>query len=299
MQYDDIVSQCSPGALQHPSRLAPPDTQSHFVGNYLNVRRSPVQNAPSTPNFQHRHSFGTSFTDPDEIAVSTRLHDEVVLPNRIPTSPRIDRLSESNVAEIMETEGSANARSGKRWKAAHRAVERRYRSNLNLKIIKLGQCIPAIRHQVVGIDDLENADECRTIPKSKLQKGHVLSKAVDYIQSLQQLVSDLEAEKRQLENKVESLRMMVGQDCEVPSDMAPFSQKPGMPERPVDPAIPLGSRLKKGSSKAVKSELGTEFEAQPPIPPRPNGFSFVAENPSLSLKRPRIARGDISRLSSG
>lgn len=98
--------------------------------------------------------------------------------------------------------------SGKRWKAAHRAVERRYRSNLNLKIVKLARCIPEIHNQAVIEEEMNQASgDRRYFPKAKLQKGHVLSEAVNHIEALHRRVTQLEAEKARLDNTVKTLQM--------------------------------------------------------------------------------------------
>jgi len=301
-QNDRVFGPSNPGAAYHPSRITPTGNQSPFTMSYSNVRPPSCQNAPSTTTCQHRQSFIADYPAPKRIAVPTVQVASTVLTNPIAPSPKPDILSESNGREIAENEHSANSRSGKRWKAAHRAVERRYRSNLNLKIIKLGQCIPAIRSHVVGIDDLEDAEDCPSTPKAKLQKGHVLSKAVDYIQSLQQLVSELKADKRQLENRVESLHMLVEEDYQAPSEMTQCSHVREVPMRLAERQIPLGSRSIKGSSVALKKEVGTQIpslEGQNSLSPTQNGFSFVSENPSLTSKRPRHAKGAVSRQPPG
>lgn len=299
-QYDDIVGQPSPGATHHPVRIARPENQSIFVTGYPNARRSSWQNAPATSHCQQRQSVVADYSEPDNITVPTEHGTSTTLMSPISHSSKADSSSERNAREMVADGDSANLRSGKRWKAAHRAVERRYRSNLNLKIIKLGQCIPEIRGQVIGIDDLENVEDCRTTSKAKLQKGHVLSKAVDYIQSLQQLVSELEVEKRQLENRVESLHMMVDGDHQAPSEMNQRSNAPEASRHLLEPQISSRGRPKKDLSiplKQVEPQTSSS-EASNPLSPFQNGFSFVSENPSLTSKRPRVARGGVPRLSS-
>lgn len=197
----------------------------------------------------------------------------------------------------MQDGDSANMRSGKRWKAAHRAVERRYRSNLNLKIIKLGQCIPAIRSQVGGMDDVEESQDGRTTAKAKLQKGHVLSEAVDYIQSLQQLVSDLETENKQLGNKVDELHLLV-EDHHGPPEAHHVNWSPETPSRSLDPHPTMESESNKFSGMQ-RNGLGREMpslEAQNALATDQSGFSFVSVNPSVASKRPRGGKGASSRV---
>jgi Helix-loop-helix DNA-binding domain len=297
IQYDETVCQPSPIAVHSPSRIAQVDQQSPFMAGYPNIRRSTSQQAQSTSDCQQRATFVEHYPHPQDITVPID-QDPIMCPtSRLSPSPKADPSAESNAMEEIENEDSANSRSGKRWKAAHRAVERRYRSNLNLKIIKLGQCIPAIRSQVTGIDNL---DDCQTASKTKLQKGHVLSKAVDYIQSLQQVVSDLEADKKELENRVETLHMMVDEH-HAPTAMLQSSQSPELSRRSPELLDSLGSSPRKGSGVAMKNavERRLSSEAQKPLSRNSNGFSFVSENPSLTSKRPRAAKGVGPRPSSG
>jgi Helix-loop-helix DNA-binding domain len=297
MQYDETVCQPSPIAVHSPSRIAQVDQQSPFMAGYPNIRRPTSQQAQSTSDGQQRGTFVENYPHPQEVTGPID-EDPITYPTgRLSPSPKADPSAESNAMEEIENEDSANSRSGKRWKAAHRAVERRYRSNLNLKIIKLGQCIPAIRSQVTGIDTL---DGCQTNSKTKLQKGHVLSKAVDYIQSLQQVVSDLEADKKELENRVEALHVMVD-EYHAPTAMVQASQSAGLSKQSPEPLNSLGSSPRKGSSVAMKNadERRLSSEAQNPLLRNANGFSFVSENPSLTSKRPRVAKGVGPRPSSG
>lgn len=302
MQYDESICQSSRSAVHHPLHIARPELQSPFLSNFPLERRSSCQETPSSMNCRQVHPFINNYPHPHEITLPEERNISTVPIDAASPSCKVGPSSVSTTDEIADNEHSANSRSGKRWKAAHRAVERRYRSNLNLKIIKLGQCIPAIRSQVAGIDDLEHAEDCPTTPKSKLQKGHVLSKAVDYIQSLQQLVSDLEADKRQLENTIESLHMMVGEDNQAPSEMNQFDLAPDMSRRVSEPQMLLERRPKEETSVFLKSEEGTEClspQARYTISPRHNGFSFVSEDPSLASKRPKFARSGHSKLPSG
>jgi Helix-loop-helix DNA-binding domain len=301
VQYEETICPTGPGPIHPPIRIAGPDMQSPYLNGFPHDRRSSCHETPSISTRQQSLSVAPDFPASDRF----RLHPEqgtiTVVTNHASPSCTAEPLSESNAGETAENEDSATSRSGKRWKAAHRAVERRYRSNLNLKIIKLGQCIPAIRNQVVGIDDLDKAEDCRATAKSKLQKGHVLSKAVDYIQSLQQHVSELEAEKRQLENRVESLNMIIEEDYQAAADMPQRRPIPEMPRRGSEPHMALGCRSKNERHMVLKTETEPDLlssKGQYPPSPHQNGFSFVSENPSLSSKRPRVVRSGFSRQSS-
>ena len=299
MHYDEILCRSSPGTAHRTPRIARHDIQSPPSSSYTQGRRSSCQDGTSTSDSLQNQPLVAKFPASGAITIIPEQKPTTFLAD--PASPlsKADPVSESKARKIVGNDDSVNSRSGKRWKAAHRAVERRYRSNLNLKIIKLGQCIPAIRSQIVGIDELESAEDCRTVPKSKVQKGHVLSKAIDYIQTLQQLVARLEAEKQQLENKVESLHMMVGGDYLAPLRMTQCNQAPEVPRRSSGPQTSVGSRSTKWLSVGLKDQMKAEAEAQTPISPQQNAFSFVSEYPSLVLKQPKVAKPVFSKLAPG
>jgi FtsZ-binding cell division protein ZapB len=276
--------------------------QSPYISGFPHDRRSSYHEAPSISTCQQSLSVVPNFPGSDSFRLHLEQGTDTVVTNHASPSGKADPASESNAGELAENEDSATSRTGKRWKAAHRAVERRYRSNLNLKIIKLGQCIPAVRNQVVGIDDLDKAEDCRATAKSKLQKGHVLSKAVDYIQSLQQHVSELEAEKRQLENRVESLNMIIEEDYQAAAEMPQRRAAPEISRRGSEPHIPLRGRSKSERHMVLKTEAEIDLlssKGQYPPSPHQNGFSFVSENPSFSSKRPRVVKSGFFKQSSG
>jgi Helix-loop-helix DNA-binding domain len=301
VQYEEGICQTGPGPVHPPIQIAGPDMQSPYISSFPHDRRPSCHEAPSIPTCQQSLSVAANYPASDSLHLHPEQGASTLVTNHASPPGKADPLSQSNAGEIAENEDSAMSRSGKRWKAAHRAVERRYRSNLNLKIIKLGQCIPAIRNQVVGIDDLDKAEDCRATAKSKLQKGHVLSKAVDYIQSLQRHVSELEAEKRHLENRVESLNMMVEEDYQAAADMPQRRAVQETPMRGSESQIPLGSKSKKEKNMAVKTETEPDLfssKGQHPPSPHQNGFSFVSENPSFHSKRSRVVKSGISRQSS-
>lgn len=291
LQHEEIVHKPSPAALPHPSRIGPPNQSLPFITSYPNGRRSSHHDAPSTANCPHPPDFAPIYQDCGNPALLPDQETTHGLTSPVSPEPLAEPASESNAKEVVENEDGANSRNGKRWKAAHRAVERRYRSNLNLKIVKLGQCIPAIRSQVLGIEDLESAEDARTTPKAKLQKGHVLSKAVDYIQSLQQRVYQLEAERRQLEDRVEALHELVEEEHQPSAEIIQCNKAPELPSR--DRGL---ERLSDGEPKTgltivlKQEELGTKSlssERQSPMLPRQNGFS-VSRNSSFT---PRVTTG--------
>lgn len=72
-------------------------------------------------------------------------------------------------------------------KASHNMIEKRYRTNINQKILALRNCVPSLRCAVgsTGCDQQPNEDLEGLTPASKLNKATVLTKATEYIMHLQ------------------------------------------------------------------------------------------------------------------
>lgn len=81
----------------------------------------------------------------------------------------------------------------------HSAVEKKYRYNLNAKLVDLQQCIPALSAKPK--DDC--ARRCSGLGEKdiRLEKGLILSSAAHYIRMLQARTSDLEVQNKFLRHK--------------------------------------------------------------------------------------------------
>ena len=69
-------------------------------------------------------------------------------------------------------------------KNSHNMIEKKYRTNINTKILALRDAVPALRI-AAGCDDVSIADLEGLTPASKLNKASVLTKATEYIKHLE------------------------------------------------------------------------------------------------------------------
>ena len=67
-------------------------------------------------------------------------------------------------------------------------IEKKYRTNINTKILALRDAVPALRI-AAGCDDVSIADLEGLTPASKLNKASVLTKATEYIKHLESKTS--------------------------------------------------------------------------------------------------------------
>jgi hypothetical protein len=95
-----------------------------------------------------------------------------------------------------------------RAKILHSAVEKRYRSNLNTKMIGLQQCIPVLRMKIGNEDESGTPDPSTGSPKQdrKLLKGFILESAIDYIRTLEARASQLDTHVGILERRLAVLQ---------------------------------------------------------------------------------------------
>lgn len=99
-------------------------------------------------------------------------------------------------------------------------IEKRYRTNLNDKIVALRDAVPSLRvmahrlgHDVEGLDEHDLMAEAesmgRLTPPQKLNKATVLSKATEYIAHLESNNEILMHENTHLRNRLAGLEMML------------------------------------------------------------------------------------------
>ncbi|CCD25405.1 Hms1p NDAI_0F00860 [Naumovozyma dairenensis CBS 421] len=84
-------------------------------------------------------------------------------------------------------------------KTSHNIIEKKYRKNLNDKILQLRDIVPTLRvthkkNSKIPLDDKDFYDLAHLNPTRKLNKGSILTKAIEYIQYLEEKCSKYEAE---------------------------------------------------------------------------------------------------------
>ncbi|XP_040830470.1 sterol regulatory element-binding protein 1 isoform X9 [Ochotona curzoniae] len=160
----------------------------------------------------------------------------------VPLVVDTDKLPINRLAAGSKTPGSAQSRGEKR--TAHNAIEKRYRSSINDKIVEL-------KDLVVG-------------KEAKLNKSAVLRKAIDYIRFLQHSNQKLKQENlslRSAAHKSKSLKDLVspcgsgGSGAEVPMEGVKPEAADALTPPPSDAGSPSqGSPLSLGSGRGSGSD---------------------------------------------
>lgn len=133
------------------------------------------------------------------------------------------------------------------FKRSHNIVERRYRTNINDKITALRDSVPSLRD---AKDSRPRSIHSDSQPPQKLNKGTVLSTAVEYIRNLEKdnrrlelEISHLRARLRAAEQETKSLTPPKGLSMSAPLSHLPMNRKPLLVYLPVPqcgPILPRG-----------------------------------------------------------
>lgn len=94
----------------------------------------------------------------------------------------------------------------KRDKVSHNMIEKKYRTNINSKILQLRDVVPSLRI-ASGSKDISIADLDGLTPASKLNKASVLTKAIEYIQHLENKNDALYQQNLQLQRLIQQANM--------------------------------------------------------------------------------------------
>jgi hypothetical protein len=158
-------------------------------------------------------------------------------------------------------------RSPIRVKIPHSAIERRYRSNLNTKMIELQQCVPALRVKISNEDESGSPDPSMGSPKQdrKLPKGFILENATDYIRTLEARTSELDTHVELLERRLAVLQRIAlgklkGADLGLTAADRRNRESPGTSKSSASPkALPSAKARASKSLKAISRQR--EFDA--------------------------------------
>lgn len=188
------------------------DTGGH--GRYSDSLKLPItptsinEDDPSTSAPETRAV--TALVSPPYSSVSPESGSSCDL-RRCPDVGEIQTAPEAKTGHTGPSESNASTspqQSGIRRYRRHRAVEKRYRANLNDKMTELRDSVP--RLQSNGDRDNEEADALT--PGQKLNKGYILGKAVEYIHRLEVQSKRLEQENTSLKERLDGLNRIIAQE---------------------------------------------------------------------------------------
>jgi hypothetical protein len=150
--------------------------------------------------------------EPDffEQMVSPTFIPEMPTPVGTSSSPESSSQRNSKKRKSSTENDEGQTREGKPVKkTAHNVIEKKYRNNLNDKIVALRDSVPSLRIKAQPIQGtgkkVQQADLDGLTPAHKLNKGTVLSKATEYIQHLESRIRRAEVENTALKDRIDVL----------------------------------------------------------------------------------------------
>ncbi|KAG7662482.1 CPH2 [[Candida] subhashii] len=119
-------------------------------------------------------------------------------------------------------------------KNSHNMIEKKYRTNINSKIVALRDAVPSLRI-AAGSNDVSVADLEGLSPASKLNKASVLTKATEYIKHLENKNAMLKESNYRLQRMIQEASLSVVQ---APIQIPPPPMHPQQQHVPLPPQAP-------------------------------------------------------------
>ncbi|ODV68788.1 hypothetical protein HYPBUDRAFT_147327 [Hyphopichia burtonii NRRL Y-1933] len=183
--YDDIFKQLMSDDNQYQANL---QSSSMSVASYSNDSSSNGVTPISQPSLSSAH------TSPDT-HLNTKMNHESV------NSTNSDE-DESSKPIKKPTKSKITKPTIKKDKSSHNMIEKKYRTNINSKILVLRDAVPSLRI-ASGNGDTSIADLEGLSPASKLNKASVLTKATEYIKHLERKNETLRNQNVQLQKLIQ------------------------------------------------------------------------------------------------
>ncbi|CAK7905072.1 transcription factor Cph2p [[Candida] anglica] len=130
-----------------------------------------------------QNSISSTHTSPVSVHVK-REEDRKPIPT--PQSVLVPTPSESSTTSGgVNVTNSKITKPGKKDRCSHNMIEKKYRTNINSKILALRDAVPSLRIATGDSKDISLVDLEGLTPASKLNKASVLTKATEYIKHLE------------------------------------------------------------------------------------------------------------------
>lgn len=169
-------------------------------------------------------------------------------------------------------------------KSSHNMIEKKYRTNINSKILILRDAVPALRI-AAGAEDVSLADLEGITPASKLNKASVLTKATEYIKHLEQKNAMLKDQNEYLQK--------VLQEANLSSQIQmPLAQRP-IPSSPMDGSQQIYGDMRPNSLQSYdhqaymhNQQVAAGQVAPLPVPPPPSSQQQQQQQQQQQLSDP-------------
>ncbi|KAM0720128.1 hypothetical protein Q7P37_004264 [Cladosporium fusiforme] len=167
-------------------------------------------------------------------------------------------------------------------KTSHNVIEKRYRNNLNDKIVELRQSVPALR--AMGRDGEEGEDLEGLAPAHKLNKATIMAKATEYIKHLEKRNSSMEKEMAELKARVASVEAAFGKARSRQSQASTDPPNGTVRPREMSTASQNGLQTYLNVPNTMQQQQYMQQQAQPSYNRPPNPPAEAQNRPSQNAR---------------
>lgn len=172
--------------------------------------------------------------------------------NHVVEKPPVKHTKRGSTSKVTKPKNSKD-------KSSHNMIEKKYRTNINSKILILRDAVPALRI-AAGADDVSLADLEGITPASKLNKASVLTKATEYIKHLEQKNAALKDQNDYLQKVLQEANLS-------PQIQMPLAQR-HMLSSPNDGSQQMCSNMRPNSLQSYDEPIYIQNQQAPPPPPQ-------------------------------
>ncbi|CCK68757.1 Hms1p KNAG_0B03160 [Huiozyma naganishii CBS 8797] len=172
-------------------------------GNGMNMSVTANTNLDSTGNGLHKMDPAFITNNSSNLNMSTPGYD-MSEPATVCTSNSGPISRVSSVSPIR-SRGVVKYKKGKKVKASHNDIEKKYRTSINSKIAELSELVPTIRYgqkesssEEITQKDIDDLDGLQ--PTKKLNKGTILTKTIEYLTHLENKCNEYKMLNKKLMN---------------------------------------------------------------------------------------------------
>lgn len=210
-----------PSGLEDPSvslsALSSEQTQQLQSAVSLTATTPSLHHSPEAthPTSQSRQSISSDTPDPPKKKGGRKRKAET-------------QLQPEAKAESVEGEGdgegdSQDGEDGPIKKTSHNVIEKRYRNNLNDKIVELRNSVPALRALGRANKGQDSEDLEGLTPAHKLNKATVMAKATEYIKHLEKRNKTMADEMAELKAQLSKVEAAIGKSKDRQTSNSPTS----------------------------------------------------------------------------
>ncbi|KAK6464902.1 bHLH DNA-binding protein that promotes hyphal development [Scheffersomyces coipomensis] len=164
-------------------------------------------------------------------------------------------------------------------KSSHNMIEKKYRTNINSKILTLRDAVPSLRI-TVGKGDISISDLEGLTPASKLNKASVLTKATEYIKHLEGKNEILLQQNLQLQRLIQDANLRPQQQQHQQQQLPPPPQHQPSQQQQQQPQPQLGFYAPNDQSFYAATPLQPSYSSS-------NGFIFTGTQQQFSPPPPQ------------